>query len=81
MGYGPVDCSNFNINDCEEDPITGNPLCGTCPVTVVPLECNGQPFEDPFEWAACLKEGLAENLGVIKYHFYNDLLVRLILYM
>jgi hypothetical protein len=64
-GYGPVDCSSFNINICENE-------CQTCPVTVVPLECNGQPFEDPYEWAACLKEGLAENLGVIKYHFYND---------
>lgn len=60
-----VDCDNFDISDCKNE-------CETCPISVIPLECNGVPFSDAFAWASCIKQNLAENLGVVRYFFYND---------
>jgi hypothetical protein len=60
-----VDCDNFDISDCKD-------RCITCPISVIQLECNDAPFTDAFEWASCVKENLAENLGVVRYFFYND---------
>jgi hypothetical protein len=70
-GVGTVDCSTFNISDCAED-LLGDPLCDTCPISIFTLQCNDIFYEGAYEWAKCVKELLAENLGLIKYDFYND---------
>jgi hypothetical protein len=63
-GY-PVDCDAFDISICKNE-------CKTCPVSIIKLECNDFEYENIFDWADCVKESLAEGLGLIKYHFYND---------
>ena len=60
-----VDCDSFNIDDCEN-------LCQSCPVSVIQLQCNDIFFSDAYDWAACVKELLAEELGLVRFHFYND---------
>jgi hypothetical protein len=61
-----VDCDNVNLaNDCVD-------LCDSCPVSVFQLECNGTLFNDELDWADCVNENIAEDTGIVKYHFYND---------
>ena len=62
-----VDCSTFDISTCEGE-------CDTCPVSLIDLECaaNNVVYDDVDDWADCVKENLAENLGIVKFDFYND---------
>jgi hypothetical protein len=60
-----VDCDSFNIDDCKNQ-------CQSCPVSVIELQCNDIFYADAYDWAACVKELLAEELGLVKFHFYND---------
>lgn len=60
-----VDCSTFDIDICKDK-------CDTCPISIIPLSCNGIDYEDAYGWAACVKELLAEDLGLVKFNFYND---------
>jgi hypothetical protein len=63
-GY-TFDCNGFDVSICKDE-------CESCPVTIVKLSCNDFEYDDVFDWANCVKDNLAETLGVIKYHFYND---------
>lgn len=60
-----VDCSSFNIDICKDE-------CQSCPVSVIQLQCNDIFYSDAYDWAACVKELLAEELGLVRFHFYND---------
>lgn len=61
-----VDCENVNlVDDCVG-------LCTDCPVSIFQLECNGTIFQDALDWADCVNENIAEDTGIVKYHFYND---------
>jgi hypothetical protein len=60
-----IDCSGFTYDVCED-------LCYQCQVSIIPLDCNGVEYNDGNDWADCVKEQLAEDLGVIVYEFYND---------
>lgn len=64
-GYGTVNCDSFDVSICKDE-------CTSCPISIIPLECNGNSYTDAYAWADCVKENLAENLGVIRYFFYND---------
>lgn len=63
-----VDCSLFDYEIC-------GGLCQTCDTQVIPLSCNNTEYETGDEWVECVKEGLAEELGVIVYEFYNDWII------
>lgn len=60
-----IDCSSFDYSTCESQ-------CTDCEVSVITLQCNDVPYTNALEWSECIKENLAEQLGVIKYNFYND---------
>jgi hypothetical protein len=62
----PVNCDNVDLaEDCRN-------LCNDCQVTVFQLECDGTPFVSEIDWARCVNENIAEDSGIVKYHFYND---------
>lgn len=60
-----VDCTTFSADICDQ-------LCFQCEVSIIPLSCGENEFSNGDEWANCVKEQLAEDLGVITYEFYND---------
>ena len=66
LGPINVDCDTLDITeDCKGE-------CQTCPVTLIKFECNGTSFDDPFDWARCVNENIAEDQNIVKYNFYND---------
>lgn len=60
-----IDCSSFDYSTCEDQ-------CTSCEISVITLECNDISYTDALDWASCVKENLAEELGLVKYNFYND---------
>jgi hypothetical protein len=60
-----VDCEDFDYSLCSG-------LCNSCDVSLFSLFCNGVEYIDAIEWSECVRENLAEELGVVKYEFYND---------
>ena len=60
-----ANCENFDVSICKGE-------CTSCPLTIIKLDCNDTTFDTVNAWADCVKENLAENLGVVRYFFYND---------
>lgn len=60
-----IDCENFDISYCDNQ-------CLTCEASIIKLQCDDDFYYDGTEWADCVKQNLAEDLGVITYEFYND---------
>lgn len=65
---GTTLCTGFSYSLC-------GGLCQDCNITFIPLFCNEIPYTGGAQWADCVSENLAEQLGVITYEFYNDWVV------